>query len=141
MPEEVDYFRLIPELSGWNNGLGIDVDSWLSCNGSIQLAIAFSRLFWPQFTEHDGCILRAGFSPKTYADFLATCEGDRTAVEAVMNHVHVFDLFPNATQMATGEQIQFLGRVLREIYSTKLAHDFPLRSFEVQFNEGGHSMT
>jgi len=71
----------------------IDVDGWLSCKGDFELAIAFSRMFWPEFTEHDGCVLFAGFGPTVYQEWLESCEGDRAAVEAVMNHRHLLDLF------------------------------------------------
>ncbi len=132
----IDYSQLIPELPDWNNGNGIDVDSWLGCKGDFQLAIAFTRLFWPSFVEHDGCVLFAGFSPTTYSDFLASCNGDRAAVEAVMNHQHILDLFYHAAGEATREQLIYLGRVLKDIYAVKLKHDFPARTFTVDFDEG-----
>jgi hypothetical protein len=136
MADEIDYSLLIPELPTWNNGQGIDVDSWLGCKGDFQLAIAFSRLFWPEFVEHDGCVLRAEFSPSTYQDFFAACKGDRAAVEGVMNHKHLLEFFHHPAPTATTEQLLFLGRVLKKIHAVKLAHDFPDRSFEVHFDEG-----
>jgi hypothetical protein len=132
----VDYSLLIPELPDWNNGKGIDVDSWLGCKGDFQLAIAFSRLFWPEFVEHEGCVLFAGFSPAAYRDFLAACKGDRAAVESVMNHQHILDLFYHAAQTATAAQIVYLGKVLKDILTVKLRADFPRRTFTVEFDEG-----
>ena len=132
----IDYSALIPELPEWNNGKGIDVDGWLSGVGNFQLAIAFSRLFSPRFVEHDGCVLFAGFSQTTYNDFLHACNGDRKAVEAVMNHQHILDLFCHAADTATAAQLVYLGRVLKDIFLVKLKHDFPGRTFEVQFDEG-----
>jgi hypothetical protein len=136
MPDDTDYSKLIPELLEWNNGAGIDVDSWLGIEGDFQLAIAFSRLFWPAFAEHDGCVLFAGFSPTVYQDFLAACDDDRAGVEAVMNHQHLLDLFCHASATATAAQLIYLGKVLRDIVKVKLAHDFPQRVFEVEFDEG-----
>src|SRR5882724_9427403 len=119
------YTKLIPELPLWNDGKGIEIDSWLGCRGDFQLAIAFSRLFWPKFVEHDDCVLFEEFSPKTYDDFFSSCRGDRSAVEAVMNHQHILDLFHHASDDATADQLIYLGRVLKNIYTVKLKHDFP----------------
>jgi hypothetical protein len=136
MAAETDYSLLIPELPDWNNGAGIDVDSWLGCKGDFQLAIGFSRLFWPAFVEHDSCVLFAGFSPSVYQDFLISCQNDRASVEAVMNHQHLLDLFYHASPTATAAQLVYLGTVLRDILKVKLSHDFPKRAFEVEFDEG-----
>jgi len=131
-----DFSLLIPELPDWNNGNGIDIDSWLGCRGDFQLAIAFSRLFWPEFVEHDGCVLSAGFSLATYNDFLSACKGDRAAVEAVMNHQHILDLFCHAASTATAAQLVYIGRILRDIFQVKLKNDFPTRTFLVSFDDG-----
>jgi hypothetical protein len=136
MADETNYLSLIPELSQWNNGAGISVDAWLGCKGDFQLAIAFSRMFWPEFVEHDGCVLLAGFSETVYQDFLAAFKNDRASVEAVMNHRHMLDLFYHAASTATALQLIYLGRVLRDILTVKLGHDFPGRTFAVKFAEG-----
>lgn len=135
-PTDTDFAELIPELPAWNNGDGIDVDSWLGCKGDFQLAIAFSRLFWPAFAEHDGCVLFSSFSPAIYSGCLASCHGDRSAVEALLNHQHILHFFYHAAGEATAKQLIYLGRVLKEIYTIKLKHDFPSRTFTVAFDEG-----
>lgn len=132
----IDYSLLIPELPSWNNGNGIDVDGWLGCMGNFQLAIAFSRMFWPEFIEHDQCILFAKSSKKTYGDLMAAYKNNRAAVEGVMNHQHILDLFYHAASTATAAQLIYIGRVLKDILAVKLAHDFPARTFEVHFDEG-----
>lgn len=132
---DTDFAELIPELPDWNNGRGISVESWVACSGSFELAVGYSRLFWPEFVEHDGCVFFAGFSIESYRGFMEQCRGDRRRVETVMNHRHVFDHFSHANGSATAAQIIYLGRVLRDIWKTKLAHDFPDREFVVSFPE------
>ena len=68
--------------------------------GNFQLAIAFSRLFWPEFVEHDGCVLYADFSLESYRGFFTSCKGNRAAVEGMMNHRHILDLFYHAAGSA-----------------------------------------
>lgn len=52
-----DANQLIPELSQWNNGAGIDVATWIGCVGRYDHAIGYASIFWPEFVMHDGCIL------------------------------------------------------------------------------------
>ncbi|MBC8108870.1 MAG: hypothetical protein H7Z14_19960 [Anaerolineae bacterium] len=133
---EIDFVRLIPELQAWNNGHGISVEAWIGCVGRSELAIGYGRLFWPEFVEHDGCVLFAGFSSDSFRAFMEQRDGNRRDVEIVMNHRHVSDYFSRAGGSATAEQLIYLGRLLRDIWQTKLAHDFPDRSFVVHFADG-----
>lgn len=134
--QPIDFTKLIPELPDWNNGAGISVEGWVACSGSFELAIGYSRLFWPDFVEHDGCVLFAGFSEEAYRGFKDQCGSDRQSLEAVLNHRHVFDYFSHYDGSATEAQILYLGRVLKDIWQAKLARDFPGRSFVVSFPEG-----
>ena len=134
-----DYAKLILELPDWNNGKGIDVESWIGCSGNFQLAVGYSTLFWPRFVEFEGYVLREGFS----IDSLRGCQqqrnGSRRSVEAVMNHLHIAAIHYHDLQSFTTEHALYLGRVLREIYQVKLAWQFPSRRFEVVFDESEHS--
>ncbi len=125
--------KLIPELSLWNNGKGIDVVSWIQGNGSFEHAIAYGRMFWKDFVEHDDCVFRDGFCVESYLEFLKQLDNDKEAVERVMNHCHIADLFPNSDP--TTEQVIYLGRLLKEIWQTKLKRDFPSRNIIVEFYE------
>jgi hypothetical protein len=130
-----DFATLIPELSRWNNGKGISVDAWISGEGDYEHLVGYSRILWPNFVEYDQCILRAGFSKKSYKGFLQQTKGNRTAVEAVMNHEHVLDLFVNAEPKPTREMVLYIGRLLKEIWQAKLSRDFPGKAITVSFPE------
>ena len=136
MSTRTDFSSLIPELPKWNDGRGISVEAWVACAGSFELAVGYSRLFWPDFVEHESCVFFADFSPDSYCGFMERCKGDRRAVESVMNHRHVFDYFSHHGGSATEAQIVYLGRLLRDIWQAKLARDFPGRKFVVDFFEG-----
>ena len=132
-PDASNFDELVPELKEWNNGQGTSIDTWLEVEGHFQLAIAFRQLFWPDFVEHDHCVLFASVSCENYDDWLRHTNGDRAAVEAVMNHRHILDLF--IEQPATEAQLRYIGRTLQEIWTAKLKRDFPNRVFEVSFND------
>lgn len=130
-----DFNILIPELSRWNNGAGIDVDGWICGSGTFQLAVGYSRIFWPKFIEFEGLILREGsFSAETVRGFTEQTKGDKPSVEAVINHIHIETIHGGADDVSR-ERLVFLGNLLKDIYSVKLAHDFPSRVFEVLFDD------
>ncbi len=126
---------LVPETRVWNDGAGIDVESWIRCAGSIEYAIGYGELFWPEFAELDGCVFFAGVTEAGYRGFMVQTGGDKRAVETVLNHRHILDLFPGS-RPARG-QVIYLGRLLREVWAAKLASEFPGRQFVVNFPEEG----
>ncbi len=120
-----DFNELLPELARWNNGKGISVDSWVNAIGSFEHAIAYGQLFWPEFIEYDDCIFRKSvWDLKTYEGFHKQTRGDKTAIEKVMNHLHLGDLYPNAAARTMAQE-SYLAELLREIWSCKLHRDFP----------------
>lgn len=130
----IAFKKLIPELAEWNNGKGIDVDSWIECSGNFQLAVGYTTLFWPRFVEFEGYVLREGFSMTSFRGFQSQCESRRD-LEAVMNHLHIADIHYHDLSNCTTEHALYLGRVLREIYEAKLTWQFPTRRFDVVFDE------
>jgi hypothetical protein len=141
----IDFNLLIPELKEWNNGEGIDVESWIGCVGSFEKAIGYSVVFWPHFVEYDGCILKDNFSRESYDSFMKQHNGDKTLVEAVMNHLHIKDIQCYGC-FHTKEQLIYIGNVLKEIYTCKLKAQFPEKQFEVKFenyeeNEDDYEVT
>jgi hypothetical protein len=45
------------ELAAWNNGAGIDIESWVGCEGKFSLAVGYSSIFWPSFTLFEGYMI------------------------------------------------------------------------------------
>lgn len=132
-PPHPDLAELVPELASWNDGAGIDPESWIGCVGNYELAIGYSLIFWPSFVRFDGYVLREGFSTESLKGFEKATACDRVSVEAVMNHVHIADIHRNGE--ATEHQLRYLGRVMRDIHEAKLGLDFPELRFAVSFND------
>jgi hypothetical protein len=125
--------ELIPELSSWNNGNGIDVESWIGCSGSADLAVGYSTIFWPSFTLHDDYILRHGFSLDSLRGFERQCGADKGSIECVMNHLHIQDIHHVGDETFSADKAIYLGSLLKEIYELKLPRDFPDRPCTVNF--------
>ena len=131
-----DFNKLIPELSEWNNGAGIDVVSWIGCVGDFEKAIGYSTIFWPNFVEFDGFIVREGTTKQDIKSFKTQCKGNRKEIEALINHLHIRDIQYYECPGSTPELLSYLGKVLKEIYECKLKRDFPDRQLVVELTEG-----
>lgn len=124
------------ELSAWNEGKGIDLESWIGCTGSFRLAVGYSAVFWPRFVLFDEYILRDGFNLNSLREFEQSSP-DKRAVEKMMNHQHIADIHHYGCDDISVDRIVYLGRVLKEIHEAKLRWQFPDRPCKVEFLEPG----
>ena len=122
-------------LAAWNSGGGIDLESWVACEGSFSLAVGYASVFWPAFVVHGEYVFRQGFSQDSLSGFEREYRGDRRAIEAVMNHLHISDLQHYGCEDLTLVKVLVLGETLRDVYETKLARDFPDRPCRVIFEK------
>jgi hypothetical protein len=126
---------LVPELPEWNNGKGIDLDGWAHCTANSWSLIGASRVLWPDFVLFDGCVFRGdGVDEANYRDWMVHTGGNRSKVEAVLNHRHVLDEFPTISPGSPEAQVLYLGGVMAAMLRAKLAHEFPERTFEVTWD-------
>ena len=126
---------MLPELAEWNNGKGIDLESWVACSGNFRLAVGYSAIFWPRFVLFEDYILREGFSIESLRGFEKNPSRGKLSVEAVMNHLHLDGIQYQGCEDITEQRIVYLGHILKEIYTAKLAWQFPDRPCEVSFYE------
>lgn len=119
------------ELAAWNDGQGIDLESWVGCEGNFRLAVGYAAIFWPEFIEFDGYVLRADFSIESLRSFEKGEPNDRASVEAVMNHLHIADIQHFGCPDASPDKLLRIGTALKEIYEAKLRVRFPSRPCRV----------
>ncbi len=121
------------ELAAWNNGAGIDLQSWTGCEGRFALAVGYGSIFWPEFVEFEGYILPKGFSDTSLRGFEGREGTTRRSVEYVMNHLHVADIQHYGCPDISKDKILVLGNLLKEVYEAKLKWKFPDRPCQVEF--------
>ena len=131
-----DIRELIPELSAWNNGAGIDVQSWISAIGRYDHAIGYATVFWPRFSTYDDCIFRHDIGAGLYQQWMDAMKGDKSAVEAAVNHQHIVDLFPNSAFSPSKDIVLYVGALLSDMWTCKLNREYPERRFEVRRPDG-----
>lgn len=113
----------IPNFSMW---------SYLNLRADFDLAAAFTKLFWPDFVEADGCILlKEHYDAENFRYWLARYNGDGRATEAMINHLHIRDLFLNSpTDVEYPEQLhEYLVNALMFGWKQALATRFPNKQF------------
>ena len=66
-------------------------EEWIGAIGNYEHLVAYAQILWPDFVEHDDCVFRAGVTDDIYKGFMAQTKGNKTSVEALINHRHVLD--------------------------------------------------
>jgi hypothetical protein len=113
------------ELRRWNNGDGIDLESWIACEGNFRFAIGYTTIFWPSFERRGPYILRDGTLDENIRSFEQQANSSPLSVEAVLNHLHLKDIQHAFCEDASSDKLAYLGEILKEIYEAKLAWQFP----------------
>jgi hypothetical protein len=133
--KKTDWNALIPELRSWNNGDGIDPEGWIACAGNFELAIGYTTLFWPDFIRYDDMVfIGSEIDDDGIANinsWLESHSGDKTRTEMVINHIHLIETHFSGCPGATAEKLHYLGVKLKEMWTAKLAQDFPGETFSV----------
>jgi hypothetical protein len=99
---------------------------WLNIVSDMSMAAAYGKLFWPDLIERDGGIfLRECFTEDSYREWRQQLGGDVKAIERVMNHVHVYDLFmnPKAGEPSPGAVLYFAS-ILGKLWLLRAAEQF-----------------
>ncbi len=121
------------ELAAWNNGAGIDLESWVGCEGNFSLAVGYTTIFWPEFVEFDGYILQNGFLESGIRQFESREGMTRQSIEWVNNHLHLEDIQYHSCEDISKDKLVVLGNTLKEIYEAKLKYQFPDKPCVVEF--------
>ena len=99
---------------------------------NIEIAIAFTKLFWPDFVEHEGGIfLSEAFNSQIYEQWKIELGNDVAAIEQVMNHQHIDDILPGAENAST-DNLLYLGQALAQMWESRLKSLYPQRRFQVK---------
>jgi hypothetical protein len=116
-----------------------DLDTWDYLNlrdADFDFTAAFSKLFWPDFVEVDGCVLLArSYNPQNFAQWQARYPGNPRAVEAMLNHVHISDLYPGIPVGPDSPLplLEYLAQVLMVCWKHALLELFPDKQFTFSY--------
>src|SRR5262249_46185619 len=125
---EIELLPSLMEMRATFTGPPIGLWAFANFRGSLEIAYAFSSIFWPEFVEdHGGVFLAEQFKESSFQHWSERLDGDLTRIEAVMNQAHIGDFFLNApSDDALDVRVsQQFGRALAGCWRAALAEAFP----------------
>jgi hypothetical protein len=123
----------LPRFKAWRAPRGEMFDSWdyAASEGGATMAIAMASLFWPTFVDVDGCVLLDRTSgSSSFQGWREKLKDDRD-VEAMLNHVHLWDLFDPDGEGVPNETMDELANIIAKCWLAALKDQFPERTFDV----------
>lgn len=126
----------------WKKANSDDFSLWDYLFGvsSVEVALAFTKLFWPDFVEHEGGIfLSEAFNSQIYEQWKVQMGNDIASIERVMNHQHIDDILPGAENVST-ENLFCLGQAIAQMWESRLNLLYPHRRFKVSCNQEDHTV-
>jgi len=98
---------------------------------TVAEACALSMVFWPEFIEYRGCVaIEWKFSRENVDLWLTEFVGDTSAVEQIINHVHLWETV-NITGSAEQSAASWLANRIGSMWQERLREAFPDRAFVV----------
>ena len=127
----------LKDFKDWAGSNDLSISDYLFSHGNLDLAIAFAEYFWPKVVEAEGCYLFApNYSRASLTDWLDSLEGDKSRVEAVMNHVHIYGLFENPTKNYGEYDLkvyEYFAPTMQQTWQAALQMQLPEVKFDVVF--------
>ncbi len=118
-----------------------DISEYLDLKYDINAALAFSKLFFPDFVEEQGCIILAfRFNDQNFEEWIKHFDGNKSEVERICNSYDVADYFKfNRHVDESGDQynkmIEEFAQVLKSSWEINCKLLFPDRKYIVEISE------
>jgi hypothetical protein len=114
-------------------------ENYLDFEGGLRFVLAAAWLFCPETVEYRGRVfLKDHFRQDTVDDWFTQLGGDRERVEAVVNHIELWDTFGNTPLTdddRLGEELPQLALALGECWQGVLSTRYPDREITVEVSD------
>jgi hypothetical protein len=129
----------LPDYAKWYHREKTDFITYACINITPDLAITVTKLFWPDFILYeDGVFLQNRFRIATHSDWKNQLGADTSAIEKVMNHIHIAqDLLLHPFQDLSYQNIAYFGSVLINTWGAALRINYPDRTFQITGEKDG----
>lgn len=123
----------LTDIDFWSDNPGASLEDYAQAKLSPEMLLGLMQMMWPAALVHeDRVYLARSFSTDGIEQWKQTDtyrDGGMPAVQAVMNHVHVSDLFPTVADTVSAENFEFVAQVLGAAWRGRLETAFPNRRF------------
>jgi len=97
--------------------------------------LAVAAILWPKFVEVRGCVLLScRYDATEFEGWWSQLDGDHTAIEDMVNHLHLWDVFPAVDDPLAERGLVELGELMAESWRYALRSAYPGRDFLVSFD-------
>jgi hypothetical protein len=127
----------MPQVKAWTADVGVyDFKTFILSSVSVAEAFSVATLIWPRFVEYKECVfLDFAFDEAGVDAWIKECNGDCKSVEAMVNHIHLWDYFAANSEIeneALGEVVARMAEAWR--FAVKM--QYPSRNFVVEVSVG-----
>lgn len=122
-----------PELAGWLGDGPDDPRFFVNVEVSVGRVAAVMALLAPPFVEYRGSVLLGFRHSPSNVDHWCERLGDASAVERMVNHTHLWGLFPGQSSAGVEE----LAEPLAWFWGAALRAAYPAREFRVEHTRDG----
>lgn len=121
--------------SGWDNKSQVDEYSYISDQCNPEDVLLSCRIFFPDFVVvENGVFLERNYNSDAFLSWLEIFGGDLHAVERMINHTHLYDLFDGCVEDVDDRVFEQLAEVLAFSWKLILENKFPDRRFDVKIS-------
>ncbi|PAU59238.1 hypothetical protein [Pseudomonas sp. PICF141] len=119
--------------SQWADKNSVDVFAYMSDVCSPEDSLLFCRLLFPDFVVvGEAVILESKYNVDVFASWMQSFEGDIGAVERMLNHTHLYDVFAGCTDKVDDVVFEQLCEIVALSWRLVLKDKFPNRLFSVE---------
>jgi hypothetical protein len=117
------------------------IGSYLNMNYDLNAAVAFSKLFFPDFIEIEGCIILAiRYDKEVFKQWQKELKGNTSEVEKMCNLYELKDFFhinikDDQNENYYEKALDYLGMSLKNSWDINLSKLYPDRKFKVEVFE------
>ena len=122
--------------NNWDNPSSLGLLNYISFNIHPDDVLILGNLFFPNFIEFDNSIFYSEhFNLNGYNEWRQKLNNDSIAIEKVINHVHVYDIFTNCTDQIDDATFKNIGKLLQLSWSMYLNKVFPDKQIIVMYSD------
>lgn len=132
---------IVTEFVEWKNANNGKFTWWnfVGFNANIQLALGFSKFFYPEIIIKDDCfLLKDKYDEYIYNGWKKECRNNKMEIEKMMNLYDVDDFFEERTDFKNtyiNQQIEALANAIRLFWSMSFKERFPNKHIVVEVFE------
>lgn len=116
--------------AGWEKKEDIDVFSYISSTCNPEDLLLCCKLLFPDLiVVGDAVLLEHKYEPSRFDMWFSELEGDICAIEKIVNHTHIYDVFEGCSDEVDDAVFEQLSEVISMSWRLLLNSKFPERRF------------